>query len=245
MSKFFVDKSQISDKIVTINGPDVNHIAKVLRTKCGETLFICDGDGNDYETIIMSITKDCILADIVRSYPCITEPETKITLFQGIPKQGKMDWIIEKCTEIGVHTIVPVQMSRSVVKLNTEQAEKKLERWRKTAEAAAKQCGRGVIPHIAKPVTVEELQKTSLPDFLLLPYEDEQSNPVRTALSHKKCKTAGIFIGPEGGFAPEEVEIFKLLGAHSVTLGPRILRTETAGLVALSLMLYEWDEMNR
>ncbi len=245
MSKFFVDKSQITDKTVTVTGPDVNHIAKVLRTKCGETLFICDGTGNDYETVITSITKDFIRADIVRSYPCTTEPETKITLFQGLPKQGKMEWIIEKCTEVGVHTIVPVQMSRSVVKLTAEQAKKKLERWRKTAESAAKQCGRGVIPHIAPPITMDELKGSNLPEFLLLPYEDEQANPVRTALKSKKRASAGIFIGPEGGFSPEEVETLKSLGAHSVTLGPRILRTETAGMIALSLLLYEWDEMNR
>ncbi len=156
-----------------------------------------------------------------------------------------MEWIIEKCTEIGVHTIVPVQMSRSVVKLNEEQARKKLERWQKTAEAAAKQCGRGQIPHITMPITISDITTDNAPEFLLLPYEDEQTNDVKTTLSIEKKSSAGIFVGPEGGFAPEEVEQLKAIGAKTVTLGPRILRTETAGPVTLSLLLYEWDEMNR
>lgn len=245
MSKFFVDKNQISDKKIAITGADVNHIAKVLRAKIGDSLLVCDGEGFDYETVISSISKEMIEAEILRSYPCETEPDVQLTLFQGLPKQGKMEWIIEKCTEIGVHRIVPVQMNRSVVKLNKEQAAKKLERWQKTAEAAAKQCGRGLIPEVFMPVTIDELKKIELPSFLLLPYEDEQANTVSSALKSQMAETAGIFIGPEGGFAPEEVLALKNLGAHSVTLGPRILRTETAGLVALSLVLYEWGEMNR
>ncbi|MBE7036298.1 MAG: 16S rRNA (uracil(1498)-N(3))-methyltransferase [Ruminococcaceae bacterium] len=244
MSKFFVEKKQITDIGIEIIGTDVNHIVKVLRAKIGDTLVICDGEGIDYEAVIEALSKDSVKTKIIRSYPCKTEPKTKVTLYQGLPKQGKMEWIIEKCTEIGIHTIVPVQMTRSVVKLSEEQAQKKLERWQKTAEAAAKQCGRGLIPQIKMPITISELSKEDLPEFLLLPYEDEQANSVKTALSSKKEASAGIFIGPEGGFAPDEVVQLKGLGAKTVTLGPRILRTETAGSVALSLLLYEWDEMN-
>lgn len=245
MSKFFVEKNQITDTSIEIIGADVNHIVKVLRAKVGDELLICDGEGQNYDAVIESASKDSVLCNIIRSYPCETEPDVKVTLYQGLPKQGKMEWIIEKCTEIGVHTIVPVQMSRSVVKLTKEQAQKKLERWQKTAEGAAKQCGRGQIPNIQMPISIADLSKAVLPDFLLLPYEDEQVNDVKTALMNSKTTSAGIFIGPEGGFAPVEVEQLKALGAKTVTLGPRILRTETAGLVAISLLLYEWDEMNR
>jgi len=243
MSKFFVDKSQITENSAKITGSDVAHIARVLRMEVGDALLLCDGEGFDYEAEITSISKDEILADILRSYPCRNEPETEVTLFQGIPKQGKMEWIIEKCTEMGITTIVPVQMARSVVKLSSDQAAKKVERWQKTAREAAKQCGRGRIPKVTMPVTVHELVNGDLPEFLLFPYEEERASAVRDALSENKAKTAGIFIGPEGGFDPEEAELLQSAGAHAVTLGPRILRTETAGLVALTALLYEWNEM--
>lgn len=243
MSKFFVDKSQITDKKAVIIGSDVGHIARVLRMEPGDGLILCDGEGYDYEATITSITKEEIEVEISSSYPCKNEPETEVTLFQGLPKQGKMEWIIEKCTEMGVTTIVPVQMTRSVVKLSSEQAAKKVERWQKTAREAAKQCGRGRVPKVAMPVTLKDLAKGELPEFLLLPYEAEKACPVREALANSKVKTAGIFIGPEGGFEPEEAELLQSLGAHSVTLGPRILRTETAGLTALTVLLYEWNEM--
>ncbi len=243
MSKFFIKKNQICEKTAFILGSDVNHIARVLRHGVGDKLTLCDGLGYDYDVVIKSIAKEEIETEILHSYPCQTEPKTKVTLFQGLPKQGKMEWIIEKCTEMGITTIVPVQMARSVVKLSKEQAAKKLERWQKTAKEAAKQCGRGVIPEVKMPITTDELSKTELPEFLLFPYEAEKARPVKDALSGNNAKTAGIFIGPEGGFEPEESELLENLGAHTVTLGPRILRTETAGLSALSIMLYEWDEM--
>ncbi len=243
MSRFFVDKSQIVKNCGVITGPDVNHIARVLRMGQGDSLLLCDGEGYDYEGEIVSVSKDEIRVEILRSYPCENEPETRVILFQGLPKQGKMEWIIEKCTEMGISKIVPVQMARSVVKLSKEQAEKKLERWQKTAREAAKQCGRGRIPQVMMPVTPNELKKEDLPEFLLLPYEAERASSVKEALKGSRAKTAGIFIGPEGGFEPDEVALLQKLGAHCVTLGPRILRTETAGLAALSVLLYEWDEM--
>ncbi len=243
MSKFFVDKSQITENSAKILGPDVGHIARVLRMETGDKLLLCDGEGYDYEAKINSISKEEIEAAILRSYPCQNEPATEVTLFQGLPKQGKMEWIIEKCTEMGITTIVPVQMMRSVVKLYDEQAAKKVERWQKTAREAAKQCGRGRIPKVCMPVTIPELTCSDLPEFLLLPYEAERATAVREALVGQKKKTAGIFIGPEGGFDPEEAERLQSVGARAVTLGPRILRTETAGLCALSVLLYEWNEM--
>ncbi len=244
MSKFFVNKNQISNEHAVITGADVNHLIKVLRANVGDSLTICDGEGTDYEATIASFTRDEIHVDLVRSLPCLNEPKTKVTLYQGLPKQGKMEWIIEKCTEMGIDAIVPVQMKRSVVQLSREQAVKKLERWQKTAEAAAKQCSRGKIPKVHMPIKLSDLKKGPIPEFLLLPYENERSQSVKQALTGKKADSVGIFIGPEGGFAPEEVAFLESLGAQSVTLGPRILRTETAGLVALSVLLYEWGDMS-
>ncbi len=243
MSKFFVKKNQIVDNQILITGQDTNHISKVLRSKTGDAILVCDGEGNDYRALIESIEKEQITCSILESYPCKNEPEVKVTLYQGLPKQGKMEWIIEKCTEMGISTIVPVQMTRSVVKLDASQSEKKKERWQKTANEAAKQCGRGVIPQVMTPIKFMDLKREDLPDYLLVPYEEEKAKPIKFALRDKKEKSVGIFIGPEGGFTEEEIAHLAGMGAESVTLGPRILRTETAGVVALSLVLYEFDEM--
>ena len=243
MSKFFVEPNQINGSVITLTGADVNHIAKVLRHTVGDVRCICDGMGIDYEAQITAITREAVTLSVCGSKPCKTEPGVEVTLYQGLPKQGKMEWIIEKCTEMGISSIVPVQMERSVVRLTAEQAEKKLVRWQKTAEAAAKQCGRGKIPTVHMPILLSEISQQTLPEFLLLPYEEETSQTVREALRGRKTKSAGIFIGPEGGFVPEEAAFLQRCGAQSVTLGPRILRTETAGLAALTVLLYEWGEM--
>lgn len=244
MSKFFIEKSQLKKDCAYLTGQDVNHITRVLRQKPGDELLLCDGEGTDYRARILSFDKESLSAEILAAMPSETEPAVKVTLYQGLPKQGKMEWIIEKCTEMGITAIVPVQMARSVVKLDGAQAAKKLERWQKTAREAAKQCGRGVIPQIMPPVTLEALTREALPEFLLLPYEEERTTPVKEALRGAAAKSAGIFIGPEGGFTPEEAAHLVSLGAKSVSLGRRILRTETAGLTALALLLYEFDEMH-
>ncbi|MBR5236223.1 MAG: 16S rRNA (uracil(1498)-N(3))-methyltransferase [Clostridia bacterium] len=243
MSKFFVSKNQITNKHAVIKGADVNHLIKVLRANIGDSITICDGEGTDYEATIASFNRDEVHVDLLRSAACLNEPKTKVTLYQGLPKQGKMEWIIEKCVEMGIDAIVPVQMERSVVQLSAEQAVKKLERWQKTAEAAAKQCSRGKIPEVHMPIRLYDITKDITPEFLLLLYEGECSQSIKQALTGNKAGSVGIFIGPEGGFAPEEVVHLEALGAQSVTLGPRILRTETAGLVALSVLLYEWGDL--
>lgn len=243
MSKFFAEQNQINGSVITLTGADVNHIAKVLRHNVGDMLCVCDGNGYDYEAEITAITRDSIVLAAKSRMPCLAEPKVQVTLYQGLPKQGKMEWIIEKCTEMGISSIVPVQMERSVVRLSPEQAEKKLMRWQKTAEAAAKQCGRGKIPTVAMPIALADLAQAPLPDFLLMAYEEEKTQGVQNLLRGRKDQSVGIFIGPEGGFAPEEAAFLQNLGAHSVTLGKRILRTETAGLAALTILLYEWGEM--
>ncbi|MBE7048644.1 MAG: 16S rRNA (uracil(1498)-N(3))-methyltransferase [Ruminococcaceae bacterium] len=244
MSKFFVHQNQIANGYATLTGADVNHIVKVLRAQVGEFLLLCDGEGMDYETQICNFSREAVTVKICKAYPCLTEPKIHVTLYQGIPKQGKMEWIIEKCTEMGISAIVPVQMERSVVHLTTDSAEKKLDRWYKTAEAAAKQCGRGKIPAVSMPIAIEQLTKESLPSLLLMPYEGEQVTPIRQVISTTKADSVGIFIGPEGGFTSKEVSFLLEQGAQSVTLGRRILRTETAGLAVLTMLMYERDELS-
>ena len=229
-----------------ISGGDVLHITKVLRLTTGAHLTLCDGEGTDYEAEIASVEKDKIVLSLFGKKASDTEPEVKVTLFQGLPKASKMEYIIQKCTELGIADIVPVMTKRTVVKLENAQAEKKkLERWNKIAQEAVKQCGRGKIPKVHEVMDISGvLECASDFDLLLLAYEEEKETSLASVLrSVKGAKRVGILIGPEGGFAPEEVEKLKTAGAKSVTLGKRILRTETAGHTVLTAVLYEFGEL--
>lgn len=244
MPKFFVNKEAINNNKAEICGGDVSHIAKVLRLPVGSAITLCDGEGTDYEAEITEIKKDVILLDIINACKCNTEPDINVTLFQGIPKASKMEYIIQKCTELGVMSIVPVMTKRTVVKLENAQAEKKkLERWNKIAAEAVKQCGRGCIPKVCD---VTEIKNISAKDFdlFLVAYEEETDISLKSVLkSNDKAKNIGILIGPEGGLEKSEVEYLIKSGAKSVTLGKRILRTETAGHTVLTAVLYELGEL--
>lgn len=246
LPKFFVEKNTISGESAVICGGDVGHITKVLRLPVGSSVTLCDGEGTDYDAHISQIEKDKVLLTLDRSYPCETEPEVQVTLFQGIPKASKMEYIIQKCTELGVAQIVPVMSKRTVVKLENAQAEKKkLERWNKISAEAVKQCGRGRIPSVEAVCDIGEVcRQAEQFDLLLVCYEEERLTSLKKVLSEaKNVKTIGIVIGPEGGF--EQAEVQKLIdaGAKSVTLGKRILRTETAGHTVLTAVLYELGEL--
>ena len=245
MPKFFIKKEDIKGNKVEITGGDATHIAKVLRTEIGETLILCDGEGTDFYAEVDDLTKDCVSLTIKETLPCLAEPGISVTLFQGIPKQGKMDYIIEKCTELGISRIVPVSTKRSVVKIEDKKSEaKKLERWRKIAAESVKQCGRGKIPEVTEVMTVKEAIELSKSfDLTLAAYECERETTFRSALSGKSPKTVGIFIGPEGGLSDTEVEMFKEANITTVTLGKRILRTETAGHTVLTAVMYEFNEL--
>ena len=246
MPKFFIDKNDIKENFISISGGDATHISKVLRLKTGDNLTLCDGCGTDFDAQIISFTKDSVELSIKKSRICLAEPNVKVTLFQGLPKQGKMDFIIEKCTEMGIFRIVPVLAKRSVVTLRDDKAEdKKLSRWRKIASESVKQCGRGEIPEISDVVSFKEAVELSKDlDLVIAPYENEVACAISSALRAKTPKTVGIFIGPEGGIADEEIAILNENGIKTVTLGKRILRTETAGLAALTAVMYEYGELN-
>ena len=245
MPKFFIDKNDIKNDKITITGGDATHIAKVLRTEVGEILTLCDGEGTDFKAKVTVCSKDGVSLDILESYACLSEPGVSVTIFQGLPKQGKMDYIIEKCTELGVTRIVPVATSRSVVKINDKKSEeKKLERWRKIAAESVKQCGRGKIPEVTDVMTVKEaIDFSKTLDLTIAAYECEKETSIKSALSSQSVKSVGIFIGPEGGLDDAEVKLFLDANIKTVTLGKRILRTETAGHTVLTAVMYEFNEL--
>ena len=245
MPKFFIDKNDIKNKKITITGPDALHIAKVLRTEVGEVLTLCDGDGTDFKAKVTECSKEGVSFDILESFPCLSESKISVTIFQGLPKQGKMDYIIEKCTELGVARIVPVAAARSVVKINDKKSEdKKLERWRKIAAESVKQCGRGKIPEVTDVMTVKEaIEFSKTLDLTIAAYECEKETSIKEALFSEAPDSVGIFIGPEGGLDDSEVKMFFDANIKTVTLGKRILRTETAGHTVLTAVMYEFNEL--
>lgn len=245
MSKFFVKENQINNDKIHILGEDVNHIANVLRMKKEDEVQICNQEtGENYITKIMSFSKDEIECEIVKKIIETVESNVDITLFQGIPKFDKMELIIQKNTEVGVKKIVPVLMERTVVKLDEKTANKKIERWQKIAEVAAKQSMRDIIPEIENIIKLQDITKQDY-DEVLVAYENEEKNMLKQELKKLQGKDRykiAIVIGPEGGISEKEIEILKNMGASFVSLGKRILRTETAGIVMSGNIMYELED---
>lgn len=243
MYQFFVESNQVKSGEITITGNDVSHIRSALRMHAGEQIRISDGEEGNYLCEITSIESDKVLAKIIENCPG-TELPVQLTLFQGIAKGDKMDYVIQKAVELGVHEIIPVITKNCVVKLDEERAKAKRERWQAISESAAKQSKRSMIPQIGKVRSFEEaLEYAYALDVQLFPYENERGMAhTREVLGKiKKGDTIGIFIGPEGGFSPEEVEMVNGK-MELISLGNRILRTETAGLAALSMVVYETED---
>lgn len=244
MNRFFV-LDDISGKSVTITGEDVNHIRNVLRLKINDEIIVSNQSGRDYHCAISAIEKDKVCADVIDVCDNAAELPVEITLFQGYPKSDKMELIIQKTVELGVCRIVPVMTKRTVVKLDDKRAVKKTERYNSIALSAAKQSGRGIVPEVFTPVTFEEAVNMARElDMLIIPYEEaegiEASKQVIADI--RKAKSLGIFIGPEGGFAADEVKAAVCAGASVITLGHRILRTETAGMAIMSIIMFELEK---
>ena len=243
MYRFYITNRQIDGDTIWIEDSDVNHIKNVLRLEKGDWLVACDGDGKDYVCRIQSLAPDRIGLSVEKVQDTGTELDTRITLFQGIPKKDKMELIIQKAVELGAYEIVPVMMKRCVVKLSEEKKiQKKLERWQMIAQAAAKQCDRGIIPVVHPPVTVEQaFDMAGSLEYNMIPYELQEGMETSREIVDEACKhsSVGIFIGPEGGLEPAEVERAVQIGAHPISLGKRILRTETAGMALLSIMMFQ------
>ena len=245
MYQFFVAPSQINteEKRVVITGQDVNHIKNVLRMKPGEEVNISNGsDGREYRCAIFEISDTAVILELRFIKEEGSELPVTVTLYQGLPKADKMELIIQKCVELGITRIVPVAMKRSIVKLDDKKSASKIARWQSIAEAAAKQSKRGVITEICPVMGYEEaLKAASKSDVKLLPYEladNNAMNETRQILENLKAgQDISIFIGPEGGFDDSEIEKAKEAGFTTITLGKRILRTETAGMTVMSWIM--------
>ena len=246
MPKFFIEANQIENDKINLTGEDVKHIANVLRKQIGDELNICNiASSENFLCKIQEINKEKIECNIIKKIESDSEPNTEITIFQGIPKAEKMELIIQKCTELGAKVFIPVEMERCIAKIDNKNQTKKIERWQKIAETAAKQSGRDSIPKVEKLINLPKvcnlIQKY---DIVLLAYEKEKNITLKQIIKQMEKKQnlkIVIIIGPEGGITTKEVTLLENAGAKVVTLGNRILRTETAGLVTLAMLVYNLE----
>ena len=248
MYQFFVEPQQIhvADKSVTITGNDVNHIKNVLRMKIGEEIAVSNGqDGKEYRCGIREYTEDAVLCELRFIKEDGVELPSRIYLFQGLPKADKMELVIQKAVELGAFEVIPVAMKRSVVKLDAKKAESKVKRWNAIAESAAKQSKRSILPQVSDVVTFAQAVKMAENcQIKLLPYEcaDGMEKTKRLIENITPGQDIAVFIGPEGGFDLDELELAKEAGCEIITLGKRILRTETAGMMLLSVLMYHLEQ---
>lgn len=244
MKRFFADPSQIEGQQIRIVGPDVEHIRHVLRMRPGDELWVSDGQSREYHCEIHRISPEEVVLQILYVQEPDYELPSKIYLFQGLPKGDKMELIIQKAVELGACEIIPVATARSVVKLDPKKAARKQERWQEIARNAAKQSRRLLVPRVHAVCDFQEaLSYGESLDVRLVPYELAKGmDETRKILAEiQKGQSVGVYIGPEGGFAPEEIQQAVQTGMRPVTLGRRILRTETAGMAMLSVLMFQLE----
>ena len=245
MYHFFAQHENIHQEYIDIVGSDVNHLKNVLRLTVGDNILISSGDNVDYTCCISQIDNDYVRADIIQIDCAGRELPVKVYLFQGLPKGDKMELIIQKMTELGAYEIVPVSMKRCVVKLDNKKSKSKVERWNTISQSAAKQSKRSIIPVVTDVMTFKDaVQYAKKLDVKLLPYECAQGMDYTRQMveSVKEGQSVGIFIGPEGGFDLEELSYAESAGWNVITLGKRILRTETAGMMLMSVLMYNFEK---
>ncbi len=244
MQHFFVTPSQVKGEKIYVEGMDVNHMKNVLRMRCGEELMVSDGNNLKYRCSVEGYEEEQAVLRILEEMDVDTELSSRIYLFQGLPKQDKMELIVQKAVELGVYRVIPVSTRRAVVRLDQKKAGKKAERWQQIARSAAKQAKRGYVPEVAFPMSYREaLEAARELDVILIPYElaKDMKETKEIIERIRPGKSVGIFIGPEGGFEKEEVELALEYGAMPVTLGRRILRTETAGMAMLAVLMFHLE----
>ena len=241
MPRFFVSKESIENNIATITGKDAFHIARSLRMAVGDNIYVSDGEGHDYLAALTDIKDDICTAEIL-SEGDSAEPKMSITLYMAYPKGDKLETVIQKAVELGVTRIVPFESSRCIKRPKADKVIKQGERLSKIAEEAAKQSGRGIIPEVALPLSYSEMLEDAKSSALrLICYEKESDLSIKSLLQRDVPESIAIIVGCEGGFSAEEVEEAINSGCHSVTLGKRILRCETAPLTVLSMILYQYE----
>lgn len=245
MYQFFVSPDQIQGKKIIITGKDVNHIKNVLRMKAGEEIAVSNGvDGREYRCGIQEILEDEVICELRFIKEEGLELPSRITLFQGLPKADKMELIIQKAVELGVYEIIPVSCKRTVVRLDEKKEKSKINRWQGIAEAAAKQSKRGIIPSVGAVMSMKEaIAYSRSAKVRIIPYElaENMADTKKIINSLQPGEDIAVFIGPEGGFEESEVQAAVEEGIQPVTLGKRILRTETAGLTVLSWIMYQLE----
>lgn len=247
MRKFFVESNQIDGNKISIIGEDVNHIKKVLRLNVNEKIKICDKDNSiNYICEILEILNQEVICKIIEQVSNEAEGNVELHIFQGLPKADKMELIIQKGTELGAYEFIPVNFKRSIVKLSGKDETKKIERWRKIAEVASKQSGRDIVPNVRMIENIDDIcNQINDYDIVLVAYELEEENYIKNELlkikDTKEKYRIAIVIGPEGGIEPKEVEKMQNSGAKVISLGKRILRTETVALQVSSIIMYELE----
>lgn len=245
MPKFFVEQKQIENDRITIVGNDAAHISYALRMAKGEHICVCDGHGKEYDCVLSEFFFDCVVASVVSARDCLNESPIRVYLYQALPKGDKLETVIQKSVECGVFEITPFESERCIVKVKAEAEEKKTSRRNRIAEEAAKQSGRGYVPLVLQTVSFEQaIAQASQADLALICYEDEIGTTLKQALQDGQERHIGsvsVLIGSEGGFSPNEVERAKKAGCLPISLGKRILRTETAPVFVLSNICYQFE----
>lgn len=246
MHRFFVTPDKIIGNAGTITGDDAHHIQRVLRLEAGDKITLCDGRGMDYQAVIQDVGKGMVQVELTGNSPSGTEPHLKISLLQGLPKASKMETIIQKCVELGVYEVMPVTTARTVVRIaDDREGEKKAARWQRVAEEAAKQSRRGILPRVHAPKTFGQAIQACQTDWKIMLWEEEREQSLRRILQSRSSIPASIaiLIGPEGGLEQQEVVLARQFGWIPASLGPRILRTETAGMATLAAIMYQMEEL--
>ena len=243
MPYFFIPPGQIQGDYAYLTGEDARHAVKVLRIKAGQKLTLQDEQDFRYYCQVLAVRKELLHLKILSKRYVKSVPPVEVTLVQGVAKGDKMDFIVQKATELGVARVIPVETQRTVVVFDERKKKERCERWQKIAYEAAKQAGVSRVPEIMPVIDLKALPQFIADMLLLVPYEEEDKTSLKEVLKAKAVSRVAVVIGPEGGFAPEEVLFLKSFGAISVSLGPRILRTETAALTTLSLVLYQWGDL--
>ena len=237
MPRFFMAGTNILGGMAIMTGRDAEHV-RVLRLRPGEDMIICDGKGTDYKCRLVKADREQVEAEVIEVVPCPAEPTVQVTVLCGLPKGDRTDYIIQKCVEAGASEIMFFQSDRCVAK--PDKPEKKLERWQRIAEEAAKQSGRGIIPQVSwAGEYADALNVANQKELGLFMYETGEREALNAVLeANSDVKTAAIVTGPEGGFAPFEADLARIVGLHICSMGERILRCETAPVVAVSALMY-------
>lgn len=240
MHRFFVSPEKFTETSVVLTGDQAHQILRVLRLQVGDEFVVLDNVGWEYVVQITAVSSKQLIADILQKQAAQGEPSVDITLYMGMMKRDKFEWVLQKCTEIGVTRFVPVITQRSLVQ-DTKMKDNKFERWQKIIIEAAEQSRRGKIPELCAPLKLAEAFAQLDADLALIPWEEAEGVDVRAVLVGKRPSSIALFIGPEGGFAAEEIELAQQHNIQPITLGKRILRAETAAMVAAALVIYELE----